>query len=112
MEKSFGAGVAAAGASANIPRPNVEIAEPAKWPEFYSPAGAVYAATDGHLWVARTGVPGDKVTRYDVLDANGKLLYAVRFPERTTLLRFGNGVLYAVRVDDDDLQYLGRYAIP
>ena len=112
MEKSFGAGLAAVEARGNVPRPSIEIDEPERWPEYYSPVASAFAATDGHLWVARMGIPGDKIARYDVLDANGKLLYAVRFPERTTLLGFGNGVLYAVRVDDDDLQYLGRYAIP
>ena len=36
----------------------------------------------------------------------------VAFPPRTELIGFGNETLYAIRLDDDDLQYLERWRLP
>jgi hypothetical protein len=36
----------------------------------------------------------------------------VTFPEKSRLVGFGEGTVYTVRTDDDDLQYLERYRMP
>jgi hypothetical protein len=36
----------------------------------------------------------------------------VVLPAKTRLLGFGQGTVYLVRTDDDDLQYLQRYRLP
>jgi hypothetical protein len=60
--------------------------------------------------VRRTAPAGAPPT-YDVIDAAGKLVNHVVLPKKTRLVAFGNGVVYLVRMDDDDLQYLGRYRL-
>ena len=36
----------------------------------------------------------------------------IGFPPRTRLAGFGNATVYAVRLDEDDLQYLERWTLP
>ena len=49
---------------------------------------------------------------YDVIGAGGELVERVVIPERSHVVGFGrNGVVYIVRKDDDDLQYLHRVRI-
>ena len=49
---------------------------------------------------------------YDVIDRAARLSHRVQLPPRSKLVGFGNGTLYLVRLDDDDLQYLERHPIP
>jgi hypothetical protein len=62
----------------------------------------------GELWVLRSRAAGDETRVYDVFDARGRLARRVSFPVRTWLVGFGQGALYTVHTDDDDLQYLER----
>jgi hypothetical protein len=55
-------------------------------------------------------VAGDPVPVYDVFGVDGRLVRRVSFPAKTKLVGFGQGTVYAVRTDEDDLQYLERYA--
>jgi hypothetical protein len=87
--------------------------EPTDWPEYLPPflssgATSVSFSNDGLLWVRRTGPAGQPPT-FDLIDRSGKIAQKVVLPKRSRLVGFGNGVVYAVRVDDDDLQYLQRY---
>jgi hypothetical protein len=87
--------------------------EPDGWPEFlpvFQP-DAVSFASDGMLWVkrsTRTGAP----PLYDVFDPAAKRAYQLELPAKRKVVGFGNGVVYLARVDDDDLHYLERYALP
>lgn len=87
--------------------------EPSAWPDAL-PAfldDAVGFATDGTLWVKRA-VAASVPDTYDVIDRSGRVTHQVRLPARAQLVGFGNGSLYLVRLDDDDLQYLERHPLP
>lgn len=94
----------------------IGIPEPTDWPEYMPPflgAGqSVLAAPNGQVWVARTREARDDVPTYDVLDATGKVVQRVALPVRTRVVGFGSGVVYAVRSDEDDLQYVQRFRMP
>jgi len=72
----------------------------------------VHALPNGQLWVGRYTPANDKSPRFDVFDATGKHTGQVVLPPRTSIVGFGQGVVYTVRTDADDLQYLQRFAIP
>ena len=91
-----------------------ELLPPAEWPANYPPVSALgaLAAPDGRLWVKR-GTPfrlGRE--QWDVIDQAGKLVARWRLPAKTTLVAVGQGVVYTVRTDEDDLRYLQRVEVP
>ncbi len=89
------------------------VEEPLEWPAFL-PAflpSAVSFAPNGMLWVQRTTAANGPDT-FDVIDAAGRLSYKLVFPPRTHLAGFGANVVYAVRLDNDDFQYLQKYPLP
>lgn len=87
--------------------------EPEEWPDALPPflGDAVSFASDGNLWVQRATHP-DAPTTYDIIDASGRVTSRVALPEGRRLVGFGDGTVYLVRIDDDDLEYLERYALP
>lgn len=90
------------------PRPNIDQTEfPEVMPPF--PAGAAFASPDGDLWVERSRPAGEAKRTYDVFDARGNLARRVVFPDDRRLLGFGERALYAVRTDDDGLEWVERY---
>jgi hypothetical protein len=95
-----------------VPGGGAGAPEPTDWPEYLPPflGDPAQVAPNGQLWVRRTAPAGAPPT-YDVIDAAGKLVNHVVLPKKTRLVAFGNGVVYLVRMDDDDLQYLGRYRL-
>jgi hypothetical protein len=88
---------------------------PASWPAEYpalSPIGA-HAAADGRLWLRRATPARAGRERWDVIDASGKLVARWQLPPKTSLVGLGDGgVIYTVRVDEDDLRYLQRIELP
>jgi hypothetical protein len=90
-----------------------EYTEPVEWPSGL-PAflpNAVSYASNGTLWVkraTRSGAP----PLYDVFDKAAKRIYQLELPPRTKLVGFGSGTVYLARVDEDDLHYLQRHALP
>jgi hypothetical protein len=100
--------------SSSAPPPNLQ--PPA--PEFadtkppYDGQGAVQVAPEGEVWVLRTRPAGDKVPTYDVFDRSGKLVKKVSLNPNSRVVGFGKGVVYVARTDEDDLQYLQRFARP
>lgn len=93
------------------PAPPAPSAEDYDWPAtkpYFDPA-SVQMSPAGELWSERTRAAGDDIPVYDVFDATGKLARRVTFPAKTRLVGFGAGTIYAVRTDEDDLQYLERY---
>lgn len=91
----------------NVPRPDVDEME---WPEVKPAFGreAVSVTPEGEAWVRRYVGAGEPET-YDVFDASARRVRQVVLPEGRRLVGFGRGVLYAVYVDGDDLQWLERY---
>jgi hypothetical protein len=90
-----------------------ELLPPASWPANYpaaSPLGAL-AAPDGRLWVKRAMPFRLGHEQWDVIDQAGKLVARWRLPAKTTLVAVGNGVVYTVRTDEDDLRYLQRVEV-
>lgn len=82
------------------------------WPDTKPPfpASAVTVAPDGNAWVQRSTKAGEP-QRFDVFDASGNRTGEVALPEHRRLLGFGDGVVYLAYVDEDDLQWLERYAL-
>jgi hypothetical protein len=77
-------------------------------PPFLSQAASV--APDGQIWVLRTRAYGDSIPVYDVFDPAGRLQRRVSLAAGSRLLGFGRGTVYISRKDEDDLEYLQRYA--
>lgn len=104
-------GGSSAGGSRPLP-PGLDEAS-MQWPTNKPPFGANAASISpgGQLWVQRLSVHTDSVPKYDVFDAQGKLMMRVELPRRTRLVGFGRESVYLVRVDDDDLLYLQRHRL-
>lgn len=87
--------------------------EPTDWPRELPPFlhGALSMGHDGRLWVLRTTIDLDR-PEFDVFDATGRLTQRVVLPPRTRLVGHGRGVVYLVRLDGDDLEYLERHPLP
>jgi hypothetical protein len=73
---------------------------------------SVLATPEGELWVLRTRPASDKTPTYDVFDRTGGLVKKVTLNPNSRVVGFGKGTVYVVRTDEDDLQYLQRYARP
>ncbi|HEX9692048.1 MAG TPA: hypothetical protein VGA22_08115 [Gemmatimonadales bacterium] len=91
------------------PRPDIATID---WPEVMPPfvQQGVRVSPEGELWVERSAPARADQRTYDVFDAQGRLVRQVLFPTDRRLVGFGRGVLYAIRVDADDLQWLEVYA--
>ena len=89
------------------------VDEPAEWPEVKSPfaTGSVWAAPSGETWVVRSRAANDRVPVADVFDVRGRLVGRVVMPAGIRVVGLGARGVYAVRTDEDDLQYLQRYAL-
>lgn len=85
------------------------IVWPATKPPF--PANAVRVALNGELWELRSTPASDPLPLYYVFDASGKLVRQVRLPAESRIVAFGKNVVYLVRRDADDLEYLERYKL-
>ena len=91
-----------------------EITEPASWPDNYpavTPLGAL-AAPDGRLWTKRAIPTRVGQEQWDVIDPSGKLVQRWKLPAKVTMVAVGQGVVYTVRKDEDDLRYVQRVVIP
>jgi hypothetical protein len=105
-----GGGRTQAGAGA----PRVSMPEPSSWPKtkpLYV-ASTLTVAPNGRVWAQRSRKASDDVPVYDVFDASGKIVDRVSLPKETRVVGFGNGTVYTVRRDSDDLQYLQRHRLP
>ncbi len=93
-------------------RPMSTLPEP-EFPAFKPPfaVGDVSSGPNGGLWVQRSRKATDNEAVYDVFHPT-RMTAQVVFPPRTQLVGFGNNVVYVMRIDNDDLQYLQRYRTP
>jgi hypothetical protein len=89
------------------------LPEPDSWPDVKSPfaTGSVWAAPSGETWVFRARAANDRVPVADVFNVRGQLVGRVALPAGTSVVGLGARGVYAVRTDEDDLQYLQRYAL-
>ena len=82
-------------------------------PPFLGQGGSnVLATPDGEVWVLRTRPASDKVPSYDVFDRTGAVVKKVTLAPNSRVVGFGKGTVYVARSDEDDLQYLQRFAKP
>jgi hypothetical protein len=100
------------GSSARSEAVPVAMPEPDSWPATMPlfVGQQVYATPTGEIWVGRYRAASDKSPRYDVFDATGRRTGQVVFPPRTRIVGFGKGAVYTARADEDDLQYLQKWA--
>jgi hypothetical protein len=94
--------------------PRFEAAEPERWQTHMPPllSDVVRVDSRARAWVRVSDRDPDAGERYDLLDAEGKRVDAVRLPRGLTLVAMGAGVFYATREDEDGLVYLRRFALP
>lgn len=92
---------------------DINMTAPETWPGTYPAIApmAVHAAPDGMLWVRRSTPARLDREQWDVVDPRGAVVARWRLAPRTKLVGVGAGVVYTVRLDEDDLQYLGRVAV-
>jgi hypothetical protein len=96
--------------SANVV-PGGATQDPEAWGGDYMPPflqQALNFSNEGYLWVRRTGPAGQPPT-FDVIDRAGNVVQRVVLPKRSRVVGFGNGAVYTVRLDEDDLQYLQKH---
>lgn len=92
--------------------PRVELLEPETW-QTQRPAitgDQIKIDPRGRAWVpVLDRTPGQ---RYDLLDAEGRVVDAIKLPAKVNLLGFGTNSVYTARVDEDDLMYIRRHPLP
>jgi hypothetical protein len=101
--------------SSGGPGSGIDLPDPGNWPEYlpaFAGQAAVLQAPNGQFWVQRSREARDDVPKYDVFDATGKVAMRVALAPKTRVVGFGNGVVYTIRTDEDDLQYLQRIRLP
>lgn len=70
---------------------------------------AAFLTPEGQLWIGRSTAAQDSTPVFDVFDARGALTGRVTLPLGRRVVGMGQGVVYAVRTDEDGLQWLERY---
>lgn len=93
---------------------DLTILPPPSWPEEFPPIAAIVAfpSPSGQVWVRRSVPARLDREQWDVIDRTGKLVARWRLPAKTTLVAVGDGAVYTVRTDEDDLRYVQRVVLP
>jgi hypothetical protein len=101
------------GPGASSPNDRLDLPE-LTFPAFKPPVeiGNMHARPNGEVWVLRSRAANDQIAVYDVFTRNGGLVRRVAFPRATQLVGFGNSMAYAIRIGEDDVQYLERWRLP
>ncbi len=83
------------------------------WPEFKPAFYSRPVPVDGlgRAWVRRHR-DADEAPAYDVFGGDAERLMTVELPMNRRIVGFGDGALYAIRMDEYGLQTLERYALP
>jgi hypothetical protein len=93
------------------PPPNVTLPDPVfedSKPPFTGP-GAVHVTPEGEVWILRTRPASDRAPTYDIFDRSGRVIRRVTLNPKSRVVAFGVGVVYVVRTDDEDLEYVQRF---
>ena len=85
-----------------------------EWPAFLPPFQDRPIPVDGigRAWVRRHREADGGPLQYDLFDGSGAVVLKVELDAQRRVVGFGDGTLYAVRMDEQGLQYLERYALP
>lgn len=67
---------------------------------------------NGTIWVARSFRAADTDRPYDLFDDNGRLVRRVVVKNRGRVVGFGKASVYVVTPDNDDLEWVERFALP
>lgn len=102
-----GGGGRSGSSTMRLPRPDPDDME---WPEVKPPfsQNAARVAPDGALWVQRSVAHGEPQL-FDVFDGSGVRVRQVELLPGRQIVGFGDGVVYVVNVDEDELQWLEAY---
>jgi hypothetical protein len=86
---------------------------PPEFPDHFPPAryNGLWIAADGRAFVDRYQHLSEKRPLLDVFDTRGARVARLRLPEGRQIVGFGARGLYAVRIDDDGLQWLELYPL-
>lgn len=90
-----------------LPEPTFAETKPA-----FTGSNSVLASPEGEVWVLRTRPASDPTPVYDVFDSSGRLTRKVSLSPGSRVVGFGRNSIYVVRTDEDDLEYLQRFARP
>jgi hypothetical protein len=63
------------------------------------------------VWVARSFAVDEQTRRYDVFNDRAALVERVIIPRRGRVIGFGRGVVYVATRDEDDIEWIERYAL-
>ncbi len=103
---------AAGMAPANAQMPRFELVPPTPWQTEKPPFNGdrVWVDARGRAWVPVVDrTPGQ---RYDVLNADGAIVDAIKLPPGVHLLGFGAQGMYTALRDEDDLLTIRRHPLP
>ncbi len=79
----------------------------------FEAAGAIQVSPSADIWVPRSRPASDPTPAYDIFSARGQLIGAARLRPHSSVVGFGQGVVYVARQDPrDDLRYLETYRLP
>lgn len=73
-------------------------------PKFASVFDALATDVDGRLWIRRTPMPGDTLTRWDVFDRDGRPVARTLIPASLRVREFGSDYVLALRRGDFDAE--------
>jgi hypothetical protein len=97
-------------AGAQMPR--FDLVEPNPWQTEKPPFTGDRVRVDprGRAWVPVVDrTPGQ---RYDLVDAEGRIVDAIKLPRGVHILGFGTQSVYTARMDEDELLYIRRHPLP
>jgi len=66
----------------------------------------------GRIWVARTSPANATDRQFDVFNDRAELIARVGLQNRGRVVGFGKSSVYVVTPDDDDVEWIERYAMP
>lgn len=98
--------------SAGTQMPRFDLVEPDPWQTEKPPftGDRVLVDSRGRAWVPVVDrTPGQ---RYDLLNADGAIVDAIKLPPKVQLLGFGASGMYTALRDEDDLLVLRRHPLP
>lgn len=92
--------------------PRIDLVEPEPWQTERPPftGDRVLVDSRGRAWVPVVDrTPGQ---RYDLLNADGAIVDAIKLPQKVQLLGFGASGMYTALRDEDDLLVIRRHPLP